>query len=622
QQVCYELVGLPQEIKKKERYITNSPEKAVVELLAQNTNGLTREQITKLTDIASPKLTSIFSDKKNESYISLWYHELVKKNNDKFILIEDKNKTLEKLYKIKREQNKRNNEYIKNQLRIRQLYPLNQEKSLISARIIGHLFTDGCLSLKTKQLFFSGKEEDLKEIKKDINILGFNGLGNINYKKWKNGECWSFGAYKISLLSLFYSLGAPVGKKTDNYFLIPKWIMEGNREVKKQFLASFFGGEGTKPKFQGRTVKPIVISQTKRTDLKQNLKEYLQQVKNLLFDFNIESSIKIYDKIKSIRKDGTKTVEGKIWVRNSRKNIIKFLEEIGYAYCRYKGVAAEKALQDLKWKESLGKKVYSFKPVPYFDEWQNKHLMGDSCYFYITDIKKIEDPEYVYCLATENQKFIANDIVVHNCDALTKEAQQALRRTMENYTQTCRFILSCNFSSKIIDPIKSRCTLFKFKPLSKQELIKIIDRIAKEEKLQIDEKAKDALFEASDGDCRRAENILQGCAALSKKIDETAVFNLASTARPKEVLQMLELAVKGDFVRARDMLLKTMLNYGLSGLDIIRQIQKETWELKIDDRAKLGMIDACGEAEFRMVEGSDEFIQLEALLAKFAVLKQ
>jgi len=212
-------------------------------------------------------------------------------------------------------------------------------------------------------------------------------------------------------------------------------------------------------------------------------------------------------------------------------------------------------------------------------------------------------------------------IYLDECDALTKEAQQALRRTMENYTQTCRFVLSCNFSSKIIDPIKSRCTLFKFKPLSKEEMFKIIEKISKEEKLQIDEKAKNALYEASEGDCRRVENIMQGCAALSKKIGEDEVFNLASTARPKEVLQLLEIAVKGDFVKARDLLLKTMLNYGLSGLDIIKQIQKEVWELKIEDRVKLKMIEACGEAEFRMVEGSDEFIQLEALLAKFAVLK-
>ena len=81
-------------------------------------------------------------------------------------------------------------------------------------------------------------------------------------------------------------------------------------------------------------------------------------------------------------------------------------------------------------------------------------------------------------------------IYLDECDALTKEAQQALRRTMENYTQTTRFILSCNFSSKIIDPIQSRCTVFRFKPLAKEEIFSIIDIIAKSEKIKTDAKAK------------------------------------------------------------------------------------------------------------------------------------
>ncbi|MBW3011987.1 replication factor C small subunit [Candidatus Woesearchaeota archaeon] len=212
-------------------------------------------------------------------------------------------------------------------------------------------------------------------------------------------------------------------------------------------------------------------------------------------------------------------------------------------------------------------------------------------------------------------------IYLDECDALTREAQQALRRTMENYTKTCRFILSCNYSSKILDPIKSRCTVFKFKPLQKEEIFRIIEKISKNEKINVNEKAKAALYEASAGDCRKVENILQGCAALTDKVDEEEVYDLASTARPKEVLQVMELAVKGQFLKARELLLSTMLNHGLSGLDIIKQIQKEVWELELDDNAKLKLVEACGDAEFRMVEGSDDFIQLESLLAKFPAAK-
>ncbi len=207
-------------------------------------------------------------------------------------------------------------------------------------------------------------------------------------------------------------------------------------------------------------------------------------------------------------------------------------------------------------------------------------------------------------------------IFLDECDALTREAQQALRRTMENYTQTCRFILSCNYSSKIIDPIQSRCAVFRFKLLDKKEIRSITEHIAKEEKLKIDEQAVEALYQVSDGDCRRVENILQSCAAMGKHITEELVYSMASVAQPKEVKNVLELALENKFVESRNKLLDTMLNYGLSGIDIIKQIQKEVWNLKIDNKKKVYLIDKCGEIEFRMTEGSDEFVQLEALLAQ------
>lgn len=210
-------------------------------------------------------------------------------------------------------------------------------------------------------------------------------------------------------------------------------------------------------------------------------------------------------------------------------------------------------------------------------------------------------------------------IYLDECDALTKEAQQALRRTMENYTTTCRFILAANYSSKIIDPIQSRCAIFRFRPLEKKDVFTIITRIADEEKLHVDEKAKEALYSISEGDCRKLENIMQSCAVISKKIDEELVFSMASVAKPKDVKEVLELALKNRFIDSRNKLLEIMLRYGLSGIDIIKQVQKEILELDISGRKKMELVADCGEAEFRMSEGSDEYIQLEALLAKFAL---
>lgn len=211
-------------------------------------------------------------------------------------------------------------------------------------------------------------------------------------------------------------------------------------------------------------------------------------------------------------------------------------------------------------------------------------------------------------------------IFLDEADALTREAQQALRRTMENYAQTCRFILSANYSSKIIEPIQSRCVVFRFKQLEDKEIMEIIEKIAKDEKLKIDEKAKQALIEISEGDCRKLENILQSCAAISSHITDDLIHSMSSVAKPKEIREVLELALKNRFIEARNKLLDLMLNYGLAGIDIIKQIQKEILELNIDNRSKMLLIEKCGEIEFRMTEGSDEFVQLEALLSQFALV--
>lgn len=212
-------------------------------------------------------------------------------------------------------------------------------------------------------------------------------------------------------------------------------------------------------------------------------------------------------------------------------------------------------------------------------------------------------------------------ILLDECDALTRDAQQALRRTMEIYSNTARFILSCNYSSKLIDPIQSRCTIFRFKPLTEKNIKEKIEYIAKQEKLKLSENVIKVLFDVSEGDLRRAENILQSCAAINKRIDEKLIYDIVSAARPKEIRNVLVYAINGSFIKARDLLLDTMIKHGLSGIDIIKQIQREVWNLDIEDNIKMKIIKRCGLTEFRMVEGSDEFIQLESFLSSIALLK-
>ena len=213
-------------------------------------------------------------------------------------------------------------------------------------------------------------------------------------------------------------------------------------------------------------------------------------------------------------------------------------------------------------------------------------------------------------------------IFLDEADALTREAQQALRRTMENYTNTCRFILSCNYSSKIIDPIQSRCAIFRFKLLEKKDMDKIIKRIGEGEKLNILEDSYEALYEASEGDCRRVINLIQATASISINITKELVNTIVSNAKPKDIKIVLEYALSGDFQGAKDKLLDIMLKESISGQDIIKAIQKEIWNLQIEPEIKVRLTEKTGEIEFRLVEGSDEFIQLESLLASFILAGQ
>jgi len=206
-------------------------------------------------------------------------------------------------------------------------------------------------------------------------------------------------------------------------------------------------------------------------------------------------------------------------------------------------------------------------------------------------------------------------IFMDEADALTSDAQAALRRTMEKYSKICRFILSCNYSSKIIDPIQSRCAVFRFSPLTVEDVSEYLNMIIKNENVKIENDALEGLVHVARGDLRRAVNSLQVAASLDKPITLEVIYQTTGQAKPEEVKKMLETALNGNFVLAREMLDNIMINYGLSGQDVIRQIHSLFFDLSITDSEKVRLMDKTGEIEFRIVEGSNERIQIEALLA-------
>lgn len=220
-------------------------------------------------------------------------------------------------------------------------------------------------------------------------------------------------------------------------------------------------------------------------------------------------------------------------------------------------------------------------------------------------------------------------IFLDEADALTSDAQSALRRTMERFSNNCRFILSCNYSSKIIEPIQSRCAVYRFRRLSDESIRKRLEFIAEEQELSITEDGYEALVYVAQGDMRKAVNSLQAAAFIDRDqpISRETIYRTTATANPEEIKALIETALLGNFKAAKKELDRLLYEEGLSGEDIVGQIyrvisgldNRDMLDLGLSERRIIDLVDILGEIDFRLTEGASEKIQLEALLAHFAL---
>jgi len=210
-------------------------------------------------------------------------------------------------------------------------------------------------------------------------------------------------------------------------------------------------------------------------------------------------------------------------------------------------------------------------------------------------------------------------IFLDEADSLTSDAQSALRRTMEQFSHNTRFILSCNYSSQVIDPIQSRCAVFRFSAIPDDAVAARIREVAEIEGIELTDDGVDALVYAAAGDMRKALNALQAAAVLGDAVDEAAVFAITSTAKPEAVRGMVQAALDGDFTAARTTLDDLLTEQGLAGGDVIDQLHRGVWDFDLDDAAAVRLLDRVGEADYRIASGANERLQLEALLAAVAL---
>ena len=566
------------------------------------------------------------------------------------------------------------------ELKRKNLIDLDYNSKQIGAftRIVAFMFGDSHIVKNDIRMYFSGNRKALEEVKKDLIILGYqkidappltkvSGLNGARFLDARSVPHTKVGGFqtlrhenfsdtfdkevnsKINgrkvegvstafyldsrpLSILLQHLGVPKGDKVAKAYSLPHFVKNGTKFVKREFLRSLFGCEADKPRCKRHNFMTLSLRQNKITKLKNSMVEFYNELIALLKIFEVDSYLEIRDLKERRTKDNEEILTFVLRINPSNKNLQKFFSRVGYAYEEYKQRLSRLGSEYLRHKlfviESLqnktklieiaslngqshrsiaqslsvskdfvafqlkGKEVHMPRNnFLQFEDWMNKYEKGAFIENEIIDITEIQADDVRDITCFKDHNFIANGFLSHNC----------------------------NYSSKIIDPIQSRCVVFRFKLLEKKDIITVIKKITEKEKLKITDEALEILYEMSEGDCRRAINLLQATASIALDINGEIVRMIASSSKPTNVKIILDYALAGDFLNAREKLLDIMLKESVGGTDIIKAIQKEIWNLQIEPEIKVKLTEKTGESEFRIVEGSDEFVQLQALLASFVL---
>jgi len=204
-------------------------------------------------------------------------------------------------------------------------------------------------------------------------------------------------------------------------------------------------------------------------------------------------------------------------------------------------------------------------------------------------------------------------IILDEADEMTADAQTALRRIIEDTAKICRFILIANNLSKIIEPIQSRCVVFKFTKISDKEIISQLKLIGKKEKIKADEKGLQTICDYTDGDLRHAINILQA-AASSGNVTESTVKSIVGLTKTKDVQDVLKFALDGKISDARNKMIELIKVYGMSESDFLKYINQAVFNSKTDNIE--GILETIAKYDYRILVGANPEIQLSALLAE------
>ena len=204
-------------------------------------------------------------------------------------------------------------------------------------------------------------------------------------------------------------------------------------------------------------------------------------------------------------------------------------------------------------------------------------------------------------------------VILDEADEMTSDAQTALRRIIEDTAGHCRFIMIANNISKIIEPLQSRCAVFKFTRLTERDIIAHLEEICKKEKIKYDKDGLKTLYSYSEGDMRHSINMLQAASSLGT-ISEDNVKASAGLAKTSDVGEILKLALSGKLTDARSKMVELIKVYGMSESDFLKYLNEECYKLKTNNLSEI--LESVAKYDYRLIIGANPEIQLSALLAE------
>lgn len=212
-------------------------------------------------------------------------------------------------------------------------------------------------------------------------------------------------------------------------------------------------------------------------------------------------------------------------------------------------------------------------------------------------------------------------IILDEADAMTNDAQNALRRVIEKFTENTRFCLICNYLTKITPAIQSRCTRFRFGPLSNKQILPRLEHVTKEERLTVTEDGQKALMDLAQGDMRKVLNVLQCTSLAFDVINESNVYTCVGHPLPVDIQKIVNWLLNDDFVSAYKNITEMKSKKGLALQDILTQVHKYIHRVELPTFVKIHLLEKMSDIEENLAVGTSEKIQLSALIAAFQIAR-